>query len=210
MLALPFEKYIPKVLQENIDDFGQALVDYMNTLLEDVKEETIGLKYFYTIELVSENFLKTIGTQLTADILDDDTDRQKRVKILYGMKNRKFRSTWQDDAKIRIDNITGLDSVLLTSPGLDDFIICGDGLCPSAYYWGAVGVDGIDDDLGISIVGEGDEIEVLGNIYIDVGGLISAAIITQVIENIKTIVPAYFRIILGYISAGKFVELTRY
>lgn len=210
MLALPFEKYIPKVLQENIDDFGQALVDYMNTLLEDVKEETIGLKYFYTIELVSENFLKTIGTQLTADILDDDTDRQKRVKILYGMKNRKFRSTWQDDAKIRIDNITGLDSVLLTSPGLDDFIICGDGLCPSAYYWSAVGVDGIDDDLGISIVGEGDEIEVLGNIYIDVGGLISAAIITQVIENIKTIVPAYFRIILGYISAGKFVELTRY
>lgn len=210
MLALPFEKYIPKVLQENMDAYGQALVDYMNDLLEIIKEETIGLKYFYTIELVSENFLKTIGTQLTADILDDDTDRQKRVKILYGMKNRKFRSTWQDDAKIRIDNITGLDSVLLTSPGLDDFIICGDGLCPSAYYWSAVGVDGIDDDLGISIVGEGDEIEVLGNIYIDIGGLISAAIITQVIENIKTIVPAYFRIILGYISAGKFVELTRY
>jgi hypothetical protein len=210
MLALPFEKYIPRILQENIDNYGQALIDYMNDLLEAIKKETVDLKYFYTIELIPPNFLKTLGEQLISDISDDDTDRQKRVKILYGIKNRKFRSTWQDDAKIRIDNITGLDSSLLTSPGLDDFVICGDGLTPPAYYWAAVGCDGIDTGLGISVIGEGVEIEILGNIYIDVGGFISVSIVNQIINNIKNIVPAYFRIMLGYISAGNFILLTTY
>jgi hypothetical protein len=193
-----------------MDNFGQALVDYLDNVVDEIKEETINLRYFYTIELIPTIFLDTIGNQLQAEIKQVDTDRQKRVKILNAIAGRAKRSLWADDVKIRIDNITGLNAQLFSPFGLDDFIICGDGNTPTSFYWSAVGCDGIDDGLGISVIGSGDEVEVLGNIYIDLGGIVAADVIDRIIFDIKTIVPAYFRIILGYTVGTAFIELGRY
>jgi hypothetical protein len=210
MFPLPTKKYIPKVLQENMDNFGQALVDYLDNIIPEVKEETINLRYFYTIELIPSVFLDTIGNQLQAEIKQIDTDRQKRVKILNAIAGRAKRSLWFDDVKIRIDNITGLDAQLYSPFGLDDFILCGDGTTPESFYWAAMGVDGIDDALGISLIGEGDEVEITGNIYIDLGGIVAADVILRIIDDIKNIVPAYFRIKLGYVTGTTFNELGEY
>jgi len=210
MYPLPTKKYIPKALQENMDNFGQALCDYLDNVIDEIKEETIDLRYFYTIELIPSQFLDAIGDQLQADLKQVDTDRQKRVKILNAIAGHAKRSLWEDDVKIRIDNITGLDAQLFSPFGLDDWILCGDGLTPSAFYWAAMGVDGIDDGLGISLIGNGDEVEITGNIYIDFGAMVLADILAQVIDDIQNIVPAYFRIILGYTSGTTFIEQGRY
>lgn len=95
----------------------------------------------------------------------------------------------------------------------DDWILVGDGLTPAAFYWAALGADGVDDMLGIALIGKGDEIEVAGNIYIDChkGVLVStltAAQIAQIVTELESdVAPAYMRIILGYINAtGAFIE----
>jgi hypothetical protein len=210
MFPYPTKKYIPKILQENMDNFGQALCDFMDDCILELQEETINLRYFYTVELIPSQFLDIIGNQLQAEIKQVDTNRQKRVKILNAISGRAKRSLWEDDVKIRIDSITGLDAQLFSPFGLDDWILCGDGLTPSAFYWAALGVDGVDDGLGISLIGEGDEVEITGNIYIDLGGSVAASVIDRIIEDIQNIVPAYFRIKLGYVSGTTFIELGEY
>jgi hypothetical protein len=211
MLPLPFEDYIPQILRENMDAYGQALCDYINNIMPIVKKETVDLRYFYTIELIPAKFLDVIGKQLTADIRKEDTEKQKRIKILYAMPNRAKRSLWELDIKPTIDSITGLSaSLVLPSTVYDDAIICGDGTEPLASYWFALGCDGVDDELGVILVGAGDEIQVSGNVYIDVGGYVTPAIVSQIIANISTRVPAYYRIILVYFLAGVMTELGRY
>jgi len=207
---LPFEKYIPKVLQENLDNYGQAFIDYVDNLFTLVKKETTDLKYFYTVELIPDVFLDTIGNQFAAGILSSDTEKQKRIKILNAIAGHKKRSLWEDDIKIRIDSITGLDASLYTVIGDDDSIFTGDGLTPAAFYWSTMGCDGVDDDLGEALIGDGTEVNISGNIYIDLGGNVSSDILDQIEENISTInklIPAYFIIYLGYISGTAFITL---
>ena len=102
---LPFEKYIPKVLQENLDNYGQAFIDYVDNLFTLVKKETIDLKYFYTAELIPDVFLDTIGSQFAAGILSSDTEKQKRIKILNAIAGHKKRSLWEDDIKKDYNNV---------------------------------------------------------------------------------------------------------
>ena len=207
---LPFEKYIPKVLQENLDNYGQAFIDYVDNLFTLVKKETTDLKYFYTVELIPDVFLDTIGSQFAAGILSSDTEKQKRIKILNAIAGHKKRSLWEDDIKIRIDSITGLDASLYTVIGDDDSIFTGDGLTPAAFYWSTMGCDGVDDDLGEALIGDGTEVNITGNIYIDLGGNVSSDILDQIEENISTInklIPAYFIIYLGYTSGTAFITL---
>lgn len=204
MLGLPFERYIPRVLQENIDNYGQAFIDYMNNILNEAKKETIDLKYFYTIELIPSVFLSSIGKQLCAEIFQNDTERQKRKKVLYGIRNRRYRSTWEDDIKIRIDTITGLDTRLYSED--DSAIICGGGESPSR-YWATMGYDGIDPNLGEDFIGSGEEASVAGNVYVDLTANESEDILDQIEQNIINIIPAYFIVYLGYTTAGIFTTL---
>ena len=207
---LPFEKYIPKVLQENLDNYGQAFIDYVDNLFTLVKKETTDLKYFYTVELIPDVFLDTIGNQFAAGILSSDTEKQKRIKILNAIAGHKKRSLWEDDIKIRIDSITGLDASLYTVIGDDDSIFTGDGLTPAAFYWSTMGCDGVDDDLGEALIGDGTEVNISGNIYIDLGGNVSSDILDQIEENISIVnklIPSYFVIYLGYTSGTAFITL---
>ena len=207
---LPFEKYIPKVLQENLDNYGQAFIDYVDNLFTLVKKETTDLKYFYTVELIPDIFLDTIGNQFAAGILSSDTEKQKRIKILNAIAGHKKRSLWEDDIKIRIDSITGLNASLYTVIGDDDSIFTGDGLTPAAFYWSTMGCDGVDDDLGEALIGDGTEVNISGNIYIDLGGNVSSDILDQIEENISIVnklIPSYFVIYLGYTSGTAFITL---
>jgi hypothetical protein len=81
------------------------------------------------------------------------------------------------------------------------------------YYWGTMGVDGIDDLLGLAIIGDGTEVEIVGNIYIDCHygifvSTLTAAQIIQIVDDMAIdIVPAYMRVYLGYIDAtGAFIN----
>lgn len=152
--------------------------------------------------------LTELGYQLSAGILNSDSEILKRIKIAKAIASHKLRSTFAYDVKIKIDLIALGDSVIYRAIDEDDWILCTDGTGPSVYYWSAMGCDGIDDDLGISLIGSGLEVEVAGNIYIDVdNAALSAADQARIALDIADSVPAYFKVHIGYENVGgQFIE----
>lgn len=112
-----------------------------------------------------------------------------------------------DGSDFLIDSL--LSSITLT--GSAQWVVGGDGVSiPSASDWGSVGGDGIDDDLGLDLLGEGTEIEIAGNIYINVDNdSLTLAQIEQLDIEVLDECPAYYRLFLGYLdSFGNFVTYT--
>ena len=72
----------------------------------------------------------------------------------------------------------------------------------------AMGADGIDDELGISLIGSGLEVQVAGNIYIDVDNNSLTADEQESIRlDLLDIVPAYMYVHIGYENvSGQFIE----
>jgi len=153
-------------------------------------------------------FLDNLGYYLNAGIQPQDSDTEKRQKIVRAVQSHKRRGSFNLDAKPKIDLICGGNSVIIRSFDKDDWILVGDGLTPTAYYWTAMGADGIDDDLGISLIGDGMEIEVAGNIYIDVdNNSLSVADQARLELEMQDIVSAYMYIHFGYVNlSGHFIE----
>lgn len=207
MLPDDIKEVFPDILIENMNADGQALVDKLNEYITDWKAEIVLLQYINNPVLCPVIMLDDLGYQLAAGILPSDTERQKRVKIWNAIISHKKRSLWEDNVKIVIDEITGLSANLWVATGGDDSIFVGDSTTPSSFYWASMGCDGIDDELGEALIGDGTEIEIAGNIYIDLGGNISIAILDQIEENINgdnPIIPAYFVIYLGYVVSDVF------
>jgi hypothetical protein len=168
MLEKDFLKYIPKLLSENIDDSGQALINYLNLTIPEWKKEIIELKYQKVPDRMISTLLDELGYYLQAGLKEDDTDRQKRIKIAYAVRSHKNRGTFQDDVKIKIDGITGENCFLYTDTYTSSAIFTGDGLISSSLYYSAMGADGIDTDLGIDFEG-GINYKLAGFVWIDLG-----------------------------------------
>jgi hypothetical protein len=168
MLEKDFIKYIPKLLAENIDDSGQALIDYLNLTIPAWKKEIIELKYQKVPDRMISILLEELGYYLQAGLKEDDIDRQKRIKIAFAVKGHKNRGTFQDDVKIKTDGITGKDCFLYTDAYTSSAIFTGDGSVGSSLYYSAMGADGIDLNLGIDFEG-GINYKLVGFVWIDIG-----------------------------------------
>lgn len=180
----------------------------MDTVLQDIINETKELNNMYDPARTKAAVLNLLGEYLNAGLQDGDSEDIKRQKIYQAVATHKVRSTFEFDVKIKIDNIAGGDSVIFRAVDEDDFIFVGDGLTPSAYYWAALGADGIDDDLGPAFIGSGLEVEVAGNVYIDVdNNSLSSAEQDQIRLDIADSVPAYYYVHIGYVNiSGQFIE----
>jgi phage tail-like protein len=185
-----------------------ALTDYLDSLLLSIHNDIIGLNYLLDPVRCPEQLIIYLGQYLNAGIKQSDTEAQKRYKCAKAVETHKKRGSWEEDAKIKVDIICGGDSSIIRSFDLDDWILVGDGLTPSAYYWAALGCDGIDDDLGISLIGSGYEIEVAGNIFIDVdNNSLSAGDQASLQEDMIDVVPGYCYVHFGYVDgSGDFIE----
>jgi hypothetical protein len=76
----------------------------------------------------------------------------------------------------------------------DDSVVPGDGTVSGTTYESTIGTDGIDSELGMYIPGDGTS-------SID-------DILDEIVLNISEVVPAYFRVFLGYTDAdGDFIIL---
>ena len=206
MLPIPFERYIPKFFTR--DAKLTAFANEVDTVLQGIIDETKELNNIYDPARTKASVLNLLGEYLNAGIQDGDSEDIKRQKIYQAVATHKVRSTFEFDVKIKIDNIAGGDSQIFRAIDEDDFIFVGDGLTPSAYYWAALGADGIDDGLGPSFIGSGMEIEVAGNVYIDVdNSSLSAAEQEQIRLDIADSVPAYYYVHIGYVNvSGQFIE----
>ena len=206
MIPVDIDIYIPKFYRR--DAKLTAFILKVNSILADLKSDTLGLNTLIDPHRIPAALISELGYYLNAGIQDQDSEADRRYKVATAIQAHKRRGSFNDDAKPKIDLICGGDSVIIRSFDKDDWILVGDGLTPTAYYWAALGCDGIDDELGISLIGEGTEIEIWGNIYIDVdNNALSAADQDKLELEMQDIVPAYFYVHFGYISGtGQFIE----
>lgn len=201
MLPLPFEKYIPKFFKR--DKKLIAFADKMDELINSFKTDTLGINDIIDPVKCPSILLDELGYFLNAGIKPFDNESQKRLKIATAIQAHKKRGSFKYDAKPKIDAIAGGDSQILTARIGDDWILVGDTLTENSNnYWASMGIDGIDDNLGISMIGEGTEIEIAGNIYINVdSSSLTTDQINQIIDELKDdIAPAYYKIFIGYLD----------
>jgi len=206
MFPVPFVDYIPQFYER--DDKLNAFADKMDSIIAGIKEDTLGLNDFIDPVKAPSVILDKLGYYLSAGIKAQDTDRQKRTKIATAIQGHKQRGSFTLDAKPKIDLIAGGDSQIIKSVGSDDWILVGDGTTPASYYYAAMGADGIDDELGIALIGEGTEIVIAGNVYIDVdNNSLSADDQDRINQELLDIVPVYYYVHVGYLDmSGAFVE----
>ena len=208
MLPIPFIDFIPKIYKDNAKDSTTAMTDKVDTHLNEWLTDIIELAFLKDPFKIPSLYLEQLGNFLNAGLLTQDTEAQKRNKIATAIQAHKRRGTFAFDAKPKIDAIALNDSQIFRSADADDWILVGDGLTPATHYWAALGVDGIDDSLGISLIGEGTEVEIAGNIYIDVDNdsLTQDEVDQIVLELSEDIVPAYYIVNIGYLDGtGAFV-----
>jgi hypothetical protein len=204
-LPISFKEFIPRIFWQ--DPICDILADKIDEHLEEWKQDHINLWRMYDPAACSSAFLEELGYFLNAGLSNTDTEHQKRVKIYTAIESHKNRGSWENDAKDKIDSIAGGDAQIIDIIGTSDWILVGDGTTPTDFYWASMGVDGVDDDLGLDLIGESTEIGVAGNVYIDVdNNSLSADELTQIELVLSDIVPAYYIVHLGYMSGGAFVE----
>lgn len=205
MFPIPFVNYIPKFFTR--DDKLTAVSDKADTQLTALKEEILGLCGTFDPIRCNKVFLSELGYLMNAGLYDSDSETLQRKKIAKAVQSHKNRGLWTLDVKIKIDNIAGGDSSLVSSLGADDWVLTGDGNTPSSYYWGTLGGAEEGESYGIRMAGTGEESIVKGNIYIDVdNSTLTGTEITQIENTIYDSIPAYYIIHLGYYIDGTFYE----
>jgi len=207
-LPIPFIEHVPDIFRQDADDSMTALADKMDSIMTEVVAEILRLYDLKLPDQCPADLLDELGYYVAAGILNTDTAMIKRGKIATAVQGHKIRGGWINDAKPKIDTIVGGDSTIFLAADSDDWILGGDGITIQATsYWATMGADGIDADLGLSLIGLGDEIEIAGNVYIDVdSSTLTAAQVQQIVDALeRDVVPAYYRVYLGYVSAGQFI-----
>jgi hypothetical protein len=214
-LPIPSLQYIPKVYRDNPTAGTLALTNKIDSNLIAWRKEIIELGWITSAVKCPAMFLDEIGYMFNSAITPTDSETTKRKKIFYAIQNNQLRGTWLYSAKVIIDAITGYNAQQYTIQSADDWIMTGDGMIEvDNPDWSILGGDVVFDD-GFSLIGDGTEIELWGNIYIDLHYGIHTAVLTadQIIQIVTAIqddiVPAYFRIYLGYVPvAGGFQVYT--
>lgn len=212
MLPIPLLKYIPKVFADKSRSDTVAMCTEADRQLALWLVDIQNLYYLQDVDRCPAKFLDQLGYIVNAGIKNTDSETIKRQKIYTAIQTHKIRGSWEDDAKLRIDAITGLDAVIYRGYEADDWILCGDGVVEVDTMLALLG-EGVDADyLGMSLLGEGTEIEIAGNIYINchdgvTSSTLTAAQIAAIVDEISTdVVPAYMRVYLGYIdTTGAFI-----
>jgi hypothetical protein len=207
-LPIPFKRYIPRLYWD--DPNSDILADKADAHLEEWKLDICRLSWLYQPERCPSELLNELGAWMNAGIAPGDSDDSKRKKILTAVQGHKRRGSWTQDVKPKIDTVAGGDSSLLSSPSNNgDWILLGGTEYPETYYWATMAGDGTDDSLGLVLIGSALELGVAGNIYIDVDNAsLTPAEVAEIVFTLELdIVPAYYKVHIGYIDGGgAFVE----
>lgn len=204
MLPIPTIDYIPKILRERATLETVAFTDKMDTDILAWFRDIKNIDQLLDVDQCPSNYLTLLGNMLSASVQTIDSDRTKRQKIYSAIQTHKRRGSWVAHAKLIIDAITGYNAVRFITTDEDDWILCGDGSLELGTSWAILGGDGTAP-YGMTLVGDGTEVEIWGNIYIDLHygihtAVLSASQIEQIVADIaRDIVPAYVRVYLGYV-----------
>lgn len=208
-MLLDFEQFLPKLLKDELENSpsGQAMVDFINGEIQGVLSELEEITWFKLIDRCPTKYLSEFGIWLSANILEYDSDYTKRYKIKTAIATHKVRGSWTNDAKNRIDTVTGYNAVIFSIQDSDDSIELGYEDSDPDFFWSTESAyEEEDGSLGTWEVGEMNEYVIAGNIYINCHKGIDTGVLTndqvaQIIAEIETdVVPAYMSVFLGYVN----------
>jgi hypothetical protein len=195
------------MLQAYDDKAWVALAAAIDAAVGGVQSDLVELQYIYVPERTPAQLLDDLGAMMAAGMKATDSVVTKRRKLATAVQGHKRRSTWLYSLKPAIDAVTGFSSSIYMDLFSNWPVRVGDAeRLLSGYPWYLRG-DGAAYG-GTVRVGSGLEAIVAGNVYVDVGtsGL-TAEQVAQVVAQVKDdIVPAYFRVFLGYTTAGAFTQ----
>lgn len=205
----PALKYLPKQMQDDPDAI--ALASALDRASAGMLEDILLLGERYNPESCPAEVLDELGYGLSASLYPTDSDATKRAKISGAIKAQKTRSTWQYSAKVALDAIVvplGSSGSSLWASWDDTAVWLLRGALPEEpdNYMASMGIDGVDLNLGIALIGEGTEFEVAGNVYVDLGiSTLTAEQVALCVASLDDVAPAYMRVKLGYSVAGQFM-----
>jgi len=195
------EKSIPEGY--NRDSKLLALSNKITEIINGVIQDIFTINDFLDPVKIPAIFLDYLGFFLNAGINPQDTERQKRQKIVTAVQGHKKRGSFVFDAKPKIDAIAGGDSQIITQPS-------GPGWMMEAVEDSFSVEQAIfdSDDAGFLFVSGGDVLGWPGNIFIDVdNSSLSAADQDRIRLDLEDIVPGYMITHIGYLDGtGAFVE----
>lgn len=183
---------IPKLFKD--DAKAIALADNIQSNFDAWKESTLGLKRFVRADEVPAEYLEELNYMLSARFTTGDTEMVKRKKIFYAIESHKQRSTWENDAKLLIDSITGYSADIYNARTIE--------------YSGLYTVDNV---VGTNPVGTVNIQYIVMAIDCHPGINVSTLTADQIAAIIEAytndVLPAYYSVSIGYFDTqGYFVE----
>lgn len=207
MLPIPTIDYIPKVFKDRATSETVSFTDEMDSHILEWFLDVKNIEQLLDVDTCPSQFLIYLGNMVNAGVQTIDSERTKRQKIFSAVQTHKRRGSWVAHAKLIIDAITGYNAVRYVITDSDDWVLCGDGELEVGTDWAILGGDGTAP-YGMALIGDGTEVEIWGNIYIDLHygvytAVLSADQIAQIVNDIAMdIVPAYVRVYLGYVPVS--------
>lgn len=208
MLPIPFANWIPRAFRDGDDATRDAFCAKMDGVMTGLSDDTKTLLTLSDPARAPTVCIEPLAEMLAANILPSDSISQKREKVSIAVEGHKTRGTFLALKPI-IDVFVGGDSYLWAGWDTSAVSYIRGGLPEEpGNYWASIGCDGVDNLLGMLIIGTGTEFEEPGNIYVDVGSstLTSEQVATLVVLVEKDNACAYVILHLGYASGSGFVE----
>jgi hypothetical protein len=158
MLPVPLRDWIPSAYSDPDDPARDAFCAFMDSLITGLASEVRGVDALKDPARTPPQFLATMSDMLSAGIEESDPVSTKRHKVYSAVQSHKNRSTWFLSFKPAVDAFVGGDSKLMSSPGTDDWVLCGLSE-PDGYKWAGIG--GLDQgaEYGIRIIGGAGEVQ---------------------------------------------------
>jgi hypothetical protein len=203
LLPIPSQESIPHM------EGSEALCAMLDEQFEAWYQDTVRLEWIRDPARCPAELLDEVGYMLSADIVKGDSERVKRVKIATAIDHGKSRGTWPR-VKELIDAWTGTDCRIFHAEDGDDWVLVGADISGGA-YWSILGGESPGGKYGIRLFSgtSADGVTLIGGkgyIYIDLASpTIPDNIIQGIRETLISMVPAYFRVFLGYTEADEFI-----
>jgi hypothetical protein len=209
MLPIPSSKYIPQLYNQYANTDRDSFTAKIDELLNDILTDVINLRYLFEPDRCPSSALTFLGDFVKADLKQTDSDQTKRIKIYYAILGHKNAGLWNDNVKNQVDAITGYDARIYRGYDLPNWIFIGDGVVGAGKHYAYLGGDGLTT-YALPLIGQGNEIQIKGNIYVNCHYGVYTAVLTsdqllQIIDLYNEYLPAYMEMWFGYINvAGQF------
>lgn len=215
VLPLPSIDFVPRQYSINPDAGTTALTNKLDELLERWEAMGLNLYYLKSPSRCPAALLPELAYLVGVTLNQSDSEQVRRQAIEFAVANHKKQFSFTRIVKPFLDSVTGASAaIVFPKTGFQTWMLRGDTTYPVPTYLFASLRGGAATAalfLGLKLCGSGQEWDVPGNIYIDLGVTSLTSDEQAEINNYFAANDlAYFNLFLGYISGEQFITLLSY